>query len=83
MNKVKNILVLQSRIEILVTEPGLGPVVPVCGFHTRPGHLFNIITYDHALTQCLHYGKSGSQRLPKIVMGLPNINARKSGIPNF
>ena len=36
MNKVKNILVLQSRIEILVTVPGLGHGVPVCGFHTRP-----------------------------------------------
>ena len=36
MNKVKNILVLQSRIEFLVTVPGLGHGVPVCGFHTRP-----------------------------------------------
>ena len=36
MNKVKNILDLQSRIEILVTVPGLGHGVPVCGFHTRP-----------------------------------------------
>ena len=36
MNKVKNILVLQSRIEILVTVPGLGHGVPVYGFHTRP-----------------------------------------------
>ena len=35
MNKVKNILVLQSRIEILVTVPGLSHGVPVCGFHTR------------------------------------------------
>ena len=34
MNKVKNILVLQSGIEILATLPGHG--VPVCGFHTRP-----------------------------------------------
>ena len=33
---VKNILVLQSRIEILVTVPGLGHGIPVCGFHTRP-----------------------------------------------
>ena len=33
MNKVKNILVLQSRIEILVTVPGLGHGVPVCEFH--------------------------------------------------
>ena len=36
MNKVKNILVLQSTTEILVTVPGLGHGVPVCGFHTRP-----------------------------------------------
>ena len=36
MNNVKNILVLQSRVEILVTVPGLGHGVPVCGFHTRP-----------------------------------------------
>ena len=36
MKKVKNILVLQSRIQILVTVPGLGHGVPVCGFHTRP-----------------------------------------------
>ena len=36
MKKVKNILVLQSRIEILVTVPGLGHGVPVYGFHTRP-----------------------------------------------
>ena len=36
MDKVKNILVLQSRIEILVTVPGLGHGVPVCGFHTGP-----------------------------------------------
>ena len=36
MNDVKNILVLQSMIEILVTMPGLGHGVPVCVFHTRP-----------------------------------------------
>ena len=36
MDKVENILVLRSRIEILVTVPGLGHGVPVCGFHTRP-----------------------------------------------
>ena len=36
MNKVKNILVLQSRIEIMVSVTGLGHGVPVCGFHTRP-----------------------------------------------
>ena len=29
MNNVKNILVLQSRVEILVTVPGLGHGVPV------------------------------------------------------
>ena len=39
MDKVKNILVLQSRIEILVTVPGLGHGVPVCGFHTQPWHM--------------------------------------------
>ena len=36
MDIVKNILVLQSRIEILVTVPGLGHGVAVCGSHTRP-----------------------------------------------
>ena len=36
MDKVKSVLVLQSRIEILVTVPGLGHGVPVCRFHTRP-----------------------------------------------
>ena len=35
------------------------------------------------LSQCLHYGKSGSQRLPKIALGLSKINDRKSGTPNF
>ena len=34
-------------------------------------------------TQCLHSGKSGSQTLPKIALGLPKINSRKSGTPNF
>ena len=33
MNKVKNILVLQSRIEIMVSVTGLGHGIPVCGFH--------------------------------------------------
>ena len=37
MNKVENmfLLVLQSRMEILVTVQGLGHGVPVCGFHTQ------------------------------------------------
>ena len=42
---VKNILVLQSRIEILVTVPGLGHGVAVCGFHTRP--LSRVILFSH------------------------------------
>ena len=34
MDKVKILLVLQFRTEILVTVQGLGHVIPVCGFHT-------------------------------------------------
>ena len=57
MNKVKNILVLQSRIEILVTVPGLGHGVPVCGFHTRPFLLdwFSHIRYWWVRGKTLEY----------------------------
>ena len=50
MDKVKNTLVLQSRIEILVTVPGLGHGVPVCGFHTRPNNLVENVRRDSVKT---------------------------------
>ena len=46
-----------------------------------PSH--KVKTGCHRSTQCLHSGKSGSQRLPKIALGLPKINARKSGTPSL
>ena len=37
----------------------------------------------HCLSYILCACIKGSQRLPKIALGLPKINARKSGTPNF
>ena len=54
MNKVKNILVLQSMIEILVTVPGLGHGVPVCGFHTRPEKCHINLTFQRLYLVCVY-----------------------------
>ena len=50
MNKVKNILVLLSRIEILISVTGLGHGFPVCGFHTRPKWQVKVQPLLHSCT---------------------------------
>ena len=69
MNKVKNILVLQSRIEILVTVPALGHGAPVCGFHTRP-----LAGPDKSKTNPLaHWASKNFFHLPSSNSYLPRI----------